>query len=453
MGASTAGDFLAEGNPTSQVGGNNTNRYSSKSLYKTSNTKTIRSEIGSTCSIVNFKLFKDRFSGGNHARGFGGASKIFSAQLATNYTRSCPLRHGSGLQARVDLAPDSKQNQGPSSFFTHRIRENRHRNYRSLGQRGIEQGRAGFRPVSKQYFLGSKAGWEIATGDQPNRFERSQPIRSFQNGRHPPSARSASASRLAGEDRPKGCLLGDSNLERTQEVSSLCLEEYTPRVCMPSFWAVGCPTTVHKGDETSRCSSSPSRDTSDNIPGRSFVHESIQGRPTTRNGYSTVPLRFRFCDKFRDVVFHANSDIRVSRVSSKHSGYDSTPARLQGGSDKSRLQRPDSTSRGVSQGTISAKWEADHLHTGYFPCPLALPSSTTSETPSPSPSPTQGLRRDFSPIKRSGGGATLVASPPERLERTGDSTPFYRLDNRNGRVNEGLGRGVSRGKNRGAVVF
>jgi hypothetical protein len=196
---------------------------------------------------------------------------------------------------------------------------------------------------------------------------------------------------------------------KAQEVSSLCLEEYTPRVCMPSFWAVGGPSTVHKGDETSRCSSSPSRDTSDNIPGRSFVHESIQGRPTTRYGYGTVPLRkFRFCDKFREVVFHANSDIRVSRVSSKHSGYDSAPARLQGGSDKSRLQRPDSTSRGVSQGTISANWEADRLHTGHFPCPLALPSSTTSETPSPSP--TQGLRRDYSPIKRSGGGATLVAS-------------------------------------------
>jgi hypothetical protein len=121
--ASTAGDFLAEGNPTSQVGGNNTNRYSSKSLYKTTNTKTIRSEIGSACSIVNFKSFKDIFSGGNHARGFGGASKIFSAQLATNYTRSCPLRFGSGLQAGVDIAPDSKQNQGPSSFFTHRMRK------------------------------------------------------------------------------------------------------------------------------------------------------------------------------------------------------------------------------------------------------------------------------------------------------------------------------------------
>ena len=39
-----------------------------------------------------------------------------------------------------------------------------------------------------------------------------------------------------------------------------------------------------------------------NIPGRSFVHESIQGRPTTRYGYGTVPLRkFRFCDKFREV--------------------------------------------------------------------------------------------------------------------------------------------------------
>ena len=159
----------------------------------------IRSEIGSACSIVNFKSFKDIFSGSNHARGFDAASKIFSAQLATNYTRSCPLRHGSGLQARVDIAPDSKQNQGPSSFFTHRMQKNRHRNYRSLGQRGIEQARAGFRPVSKQYFLGSQAGREIMTGDQPKRFEHSHPIRSFQKERHPPSAPSASASRLAGE--------------------------------------------------------------------------------------------------------------------------------------------------------------------------------------------------------------------------------------------------------------
>jgi hypothetical protein len=98
-----------------------------------------------------------------------------------NWQQITPLSHGSGLQARVDLAPDSQQNQGPSSFFTHRIRENRHRNYCSLGQRGIEQGRAGFRPVSKQYFLGSQAGREIATGDQPKIFERSYPIRSFQN--------------------------------------------------------------------------------------------------------------------------------------------------------------------------------------------------------------------------------------------------------------------------------
>ena len=75
--ASTAGDFLAEGNPTSQVRGNNTNRYSSKLLYKTTNTKTIRSEIGSACSIINFKSFKDRFSGGDQARGFGGGRLRF----------------------------------------------------------------------------------------------------------------------------------------------------------------------------------------------------------------------------------------------------------------------------------------------------------------------------------------------------------------------------------------
>ncbi len=120
-----------------------------------------------------------------------------------------------------------------------KIEKNRHRNYRSFEQGSIELGRAGFWPVSKQNFPSAQTRRKVTTGDQVKGFERFHSIRSLQNGRHLHSARSASALRLAGEDRPEGYAFCDSNLEGSQEVSPLCLEEYTPRVCMPSLWANG----------------------------------------------------------------------------------------------------------------------------------------------------------------------------------------------------------------------
>ena len=66
------------------------------------------------------------------------------------------------------------------------------------------------------------------------------------------------------------------------------------------------------------------------MSGRSFVYESVQGRPETGYGYGTVPVReSRLPNKFREVPFHSNAPIGVSTVSSKYSWYDFAPARLQ----------------------------------------------------------------------------------------------------------------------------
>jgi hypothetical protein len=46
----------------------------------------------------------------------GALSRIFSAQLATNYTRSCPLRHGSGYKLELTLPPIQNRIRAPPHF-------------------------------------------------------------------------------------------------------------------------------------------------------------------------------------------------------------------------------------------------------------------------------------------------------------------------------------------------
>ena len=167
--------------------------------------------------------------------------------------------------------------------------------------------------------------------------------------------RFASASGLAGENRSEGCIFRDSSVETSQKVSSVYLEGYTPRVCMPPLLFGHCPKAVHKDNETCRCSSSPSRNSADNLSGRSFVYESVQGRPETGYGYGTV---------------HSNPAVGVSRVSSKYSGNDSAPARLQGGSNKSPLHPLASASRSFSPGAIPADGKLTASIQAIFPAPL-----------------------------------------------------------------------------------
>ena len=125
--------------------------------------------------------------------------------------------------------------------------------------------------------------------------------------------------------------------------------------------------------------------------------------------------------------------------------YDSALARLQSGVNQIPLQRSVGASRGLRPGSLPIDWEVDGVYTSNIPCPFALPLPPASETPGFSP--TKELR-----FERGQGGTTLVAGPPERLERSCASASPSRYSNRNGRIEDGLGGSLPRSTNRGVVV-
>ena len=234
-----------------------------------------------------------------------------------------------------------------------------------------------------------------------------------------------SASRLAGKNRLERCILRSSDLERSQEIPSVYLEGLTPTVCLPPLWPVGGPEIVHKTFEAGGFSSSPNRNTSDNISRAGYGHRAV----------STGKSRFR--DESREVLLRSKTEIGVSGLCSGHSGYDSAPTRLQSGGNKIPLQRSVGASRGLRQGSLPIDWEVDGVYTSNIPCPFALPSPPASETPGFSP--TKELRFHNTSIERGQGGATLVVGPPERLERSCASASPSRYSNRDGRIEDGLG--------------
>ena len=95
------------------------------------------------------------------------------------------------------------------------------------------------KPVCDQFIsnLFLVPGREISPCDQSKGSEHIPSVRSFQNGGYPPTSRFTPASRLAGKDRPEGCVLRDSYLEESSEVPSVSLDRHTSRVCVPSLRA------------------------------------------------------------------------------------------------------------------------------------------------------------------------------------------------------------------------
>ena len=177
-----------------------------------------------------------------------------------------------------------------------------------------------------------------------------------------------------------------------------------------------------------------------------FMNQSSEGLGLDM---ATAPAReSRLCNQSRKVLLHSNPELGVSRLCGEHSGYVSAPVRLQGGVNKIPLQQYASAWQSLSKGPIPADWKVDSFYTGNISCLSALPSPSTSETTGFSP--TQGLRCSNSLIERGQGGITVVGSPPECLERTCNSAPLAR--DRDGCLVTGLGHGLSRGANMGAVV-
>ena len=269
----------AKENPTIfQARKSKISRYCSNSSNKNSNFKPNRSETGSTCSHFDFQSFKSRFCSGGKSSVIS-RLRAFSAKLASNYKQPYNFRDDTGLQTRVYLNSRPKHRQTTPTIFLFRNGKDRPRNLRALGKRSAACGQTGFRSVYKQFVFGTETGREISPCDQSKGSEHIPLVRSFQNGGYPPSSRFTPAPRLAGKDRPEGCVFRDSYLEESPEVPSVSLERHTSRVCVPSLWSGCCSEAFHQGYEAGCCSSSARRYPSDHLLGRSAVHESIVGGP------------------------------------------------------------------------------------------------------------------------------------------------------------------------------
>ena len=125
--------------------------------------------------------------------------------------------------------------------------------------------------------------------------------------------------------------------------------------CLPFGLAVAPPPPcIYEDHETSSIATTPDRDSTDNLFGRHTPHECVRDRSPARHAYSSILIREpRFCDQPREILFSTNPAVRISRVSSEHSGYDSAPAGLQSEFNQDALFNSTISTRCFSTGTIS----------------------------------------------------------------------------------------------------
>ena len=138
-----------------------------------------------------------------------------------------------GYQLEFLAPPCQGRIRQPLQFSRAKSGQNRLRGCHPPGKSSVEYGQASWRPVSKQLIFSPQTEREIPPGYQSKGVECISSVRSFQNGRHSPSPRFTSTSRLAGENRFERCILRSSDLERLQEVPLVYLEGLSPRVCLP----------------------------------------------------------------------------------------------------------------------------------------------------------------------------------------------------------------------------
>ena len=185
---------------------------------------------------------------------------------------------------------------------------------------------------------------------------------------------------------------------------------------MPSVRSCSSPPCICEDHETSSVASTPDRDSTDNLFGRHSPYECVRDRSPGRHAYSSKLIREpRSCDQPREILFSTNPAVRISRVSSEHSGYDSAPARLQSEFNQDALFNSTISTRCFRTGTISVDRQVDCLYPGCICRAFALSQFTTVETPSSLSG--QELRFQDTALNRGHRRTSMVASTSRRMER------------------------------------
>ena len=448
-----AGSPTVKGKPeiSSRAKGTKTNRYYAKPFSHLRSKLTKGPESGALQSLCSFKSFENRFSNNYRTtkicRPFG---KI-SSELESSNPRPRNPRHGCGLQARTHGSPRPTQGQSTFALFVNGVQEDRGRNFGTLTKGGLDKRNPRFRPVCKQFVFSSKTRRGFPPGDQFEGSKRIPSVQPLQDGGNPSSARLNAPQRLVGQNRSQGCVFRGPHLGKSQEISPISLEGLSSRVCVPAIRPSGCTQSIHKDhDETGCCPPTTDWHSADYLLGRPSFHELVQGRSSTGHDYSSVLAReSRLRNKPREILFSTDTTVGVSRVRCEYSGYDSAPARLQGGGDQIPLFQDVIASRSFSTGALSAHRQTKCVYSSYFPSSLALSAPAGSETQSLSP--IRPFRCYDRSVHGGQGRTSVVASAFECLEWEGTCPPFSRCDNRNRRLSHRLG-GSLPGRNHGGLM-
>ena len=97
---------------------------------------------------------------------------------------------------------------------------------------------------------GLQKGWWFPAGSELEGLQQIHP-RTLQDGGIPHGEGSGETGRLVSKDRFEGCILSDPSVRWAPEVSAVHLEGKSLPVPLPSIQTVMCPTSLHKGYETS----------------------------------------------------------------------------------------------------------------------------------------------------------------------------------------------------------
>lgn len=141
----------------------------------------------------------------------------------------------------------------------------------------------------------------------------------------------ASPRGLARENRSKGRVFCDSNLEEPQEIPPICMKGHSDGICLPPLRAGSGPTVVHQNHETGGGTLTQVRHSLDNLFRRPLVHEFAGRGSQTGHGHSPIFAReLRVRNKFREVTLHTFSKSGVPGLCGQHPRDDSASSGLQG---------------------------------------------------------------------------------------------------------------------------
>ena len=216
-----------------------------------------------------------------------GADQTFHSQLGPNDTRLVGITDHAGVLTTANNYAGARGSTCRDGVFrgTAELDFSRNTNVNSKGSSeltGSSPARFCLPAVS-----GPQKGWRFPASSELEGPQQIHPRRTLQDGGIPHGEGSGETGRLVSKDRFEGCILSDPSVCWAPEVSAVHLEGKSLSVPLPSIRTVMCPTSLHKGYETSSGLSQRKGNKINNL----------LGRPS---GHYQQPTVFEYSDQFEE---------------------------------------------------------------------------------------------------------------------------------------------------------